>query len=288
MKVCLKGPYVSYDPATRVRYCTELFIPAQQGSAKSIPAAIERGWPTVAELRKYKRLFDDAGIETVALEPVREPVRSWVEDTPEGRKSFDVFARHLDAAGELGIPCVTLHPPLDSARTAEEAEEHFKLNCEFYARAAERAGRAGTRLATHSPYPERKGIWGLRWFAALFEAVPHPANGMIFCSGCMRMAGDDPVEALPKLLDRVFYVHVRDVILRPGQPVEDRFPGTGQHNPAAMVERLHELGYEGAITPEHTPRVFGEKTHEITTAWAVGWCRAVLECLAQQPGRGKG
>jgi sugar phosphate isomerase/epimerase len=279
MKVCLKAPMVSYDAAARVRYCTELFIPAQQGSAKSIPAAAERGWPTVQELRDYKQLFDDAGIETIALEPVKEPLRTWVEDTPEGRESFEVFARHLDAAGEVGISTVTLHPPLDSARTPEEAAEQFERNCAFYERAAARAQEAGTKLATHSPYPERKGIWGVRQYEDLFRAVPNPANGMIFCSGCIRMAGDDPVEVAPRLLDRIFYVHVRDVIIRPGKDVEDRFPGTGQYNPASMIKRLWDLGYRGAITPEHTPRVFGEKTHEITTAFSVGWCRAVLEGL---------
>lgn len=210
---------------------------------------------------------------------MKEPLRSWAENTQEGRASFDALARHLDAAGAVGIPCVTLHPPLDSAETAVERDEQFKRNCDFYDRAAPYAEQAGTRLATHSPYPEWKGLWGQGQFAALFEAVPNPANGMIFCSGCMVMAGSDPSAILPEFLDRIFYVHVRDVIVHPGEEVEDRFPGTGQYNMAAMIRRLHELGYRGAIMPEHTPRVFDERTTEISTAWAIGWCRAVLESL---------
>src|SRR3712207_8815130 len=54
-----------------------------------------------------------------------------------------------------GIPCVTLHPPLDDARSPEEAAEQFALNCRFYERASERARAAGTKLATHSPWPPR-------------------------------------------------------------------------------------------------------------------------------------
>lgn len=280
MKICLRTHMVSDDPAVRVDYCQQVGIAAVQESAKSIPSAVERGWPTATELRDYRRRFDDAGIDIIGLEPVKEPLRSWVEDTPAGRESYEVFARHLDAAGEVGIPCVTLHPPLDDARSAEEAAEQFQLNCAFYARAAERARQAGTALATHSPWPPAKGLWGARAYSSLFEAVPARENGMIFCFGCMAIKGDDVRQVIAPFIDRIYFVHVRDVVIHPGGQVDEVFPGTGQVRPDTAIRVLHDLGYRGAIAPEHLPKVFGERKNEISMAWAVGYCRAALADLA--------
>lgn len=280
MKICLRTHMVSDDPAIRVDYCQQVGVTAVQESVKSIPSAVARGWPTAAELRAYRQRFDDAGIEIIGLEPVKEPVRSWIEDTPAGRESFEVFARHLEAAGEVGIPCVTLHPPLDDARSPEETTEQFRLNCDFYARASQRARTAGTKLATHSVWPPEKGLWGAKEYDSLFEAVPDPENGMLFCFGCMAMTGYDVREVLPRFIDRTFMVHVRDVVIHPNGQVDEVFPGTGQVRPDTAIQLLHELGYRGAIAPEHLPKVFGERKNEISMAWAVGYCRAVLADLA--------
>jgi sugar phosphate isomerase/epimerase len=280
MKVCLRTHMVSDDPATRIAYCQQLAITAVQESAKSLPAAVERGWPTTAELREYRKPFDAAGLDVIGLEPVKEPLRAWVEDTATGRESFEAFARHLDAAGAAGIPCVTLHPPLDDARSPVEAAEQFALNCHFYERAVERARAAGTKLATHSPWPPAKGLWGAREYDSLFDAVPAPENGLIFCFGCMAMSGDDVRAVLPRFVGRTFMVHVRDVVIHADGRVDEVFPGTGQVRPDTAIALLHGLGYRGAIAPEHLPVVFGERKNEIAMAWAAGYCHAALAKLA--------
>jgi len=279
MKVCLRTHMVSDDPAVRIVYCRELGIPAVQESAKSIPSAVARGWPTASELRGYRQPFDDAGIAIIGLEPVREPVREWAEDTSSGRERFEVFARHLDAAGEAGIPCVTLHPPLDDAKSPDKAADQFARNCAFYERAVARAHNAGTKLATHSPWPPAKGLWGAGEYDSLFDAVPAPENGMLFCFGCMAMHGDDVRAALPRFINRTFMVHVRDVVIHGDGQVDEVFPGTGQVQPDALIALLHELGYQGAIAPEHLPRIAGERKNEIAMAYAVGYCKSVLAKL---------
>jgi sugar phosphate isomerase/epimerase len=276
VKICLRTHMVSDDPAERIDYCRQLGITAVQESAKSIPSAIERGWPTAAELREYRRPFDDAGVEIIGLEPIKEPVPAWAEASAAGNEAFAIFARHLDAAGEAGIPCVTLHPPLDGASSPEEAADQFARNCDFYARASEHARQVGTKLATHSPWPPAKGLWGARAYDSLFDAVPAPENGMIFCFGCMAMRGDDVREVLPRFIDRTFMVHVRDVVIHPDGQVDEVFPGDGEVRPDTAIALLHELGYRGAIAPEHLPKVFGERKNEVSMAYAVGYCRAAL------------
>jgi sugar phosphate isomerase/epimerase len=270
---------VSDDPRVRIDYCTQLGITAVQESAKSIPSAVARGWPTADELREYRKPFDAAGIAVIGLEPVKEPVRAWTEDTPAGYESFAIFARHLDAAGEADIPCVTLHPPLDDAASPDEAAAQFALNCQFYERATNHARQAGTKLATHSPWPPAKGLWGAREYTSLFDAVPAPENGMIFCFGCMALRGDDVRAVLAPFIERICMVHVRDVVIHPDGRVDEVFPGTGQVRPDTAIAALHALGYRGPLAPEHLPRVFDERKNEIAMAWAVGYCRAALANL---------
>jgi sugar phosphate isomerase/epimerase len=291
VKLCLKAKYVSEDPAVRLRYAQQLGFGATQESAKSMPAAVARGWPTAEELREYRRPFDDAGIEIVALEPVKEPLKSWVADDAAGRESYEVFARHLDAAGAAGIPCITLHPPLDDPHSAEEEAAQLERNAAFYARAARRAREAGTRLATHSPYasPFRddgrrhltKPLWGEKEFGALFEAVPDKENGLIYCFGCMHMADGEGLSQMERFLDRTFFVHVRDVREYPDGSFDEVWPGTGTVDPEAAIRRLWALGYRGPITPEHNPVVAGEAySGPVSTAYSAGWCNALLKELA--------
>jgi mannonate dehydratase len=185
----------------------------------------------------------------------------------------------LDAAGEAGVPCVTLHPPLDDAADDGEGAAQFELNCAFYRRASRAARDAGTRLATHSPWPPSKGLWGAEEYGSVFDAVPDPENGMIFCFGCMAMAGCYVGGAVPRFLDRILMVHVRDVVIHDDGRVDEVFPGTGQVRPDRVIARLHALGYRGALAPEHLPRVAGERRNEIAMAWATGYCSAVIAGL---------
>lgn len=173
--------------------------------------------------------------------------------------------------------CLRTHMVSDDPAVREAADQ-FQRNCDFYRRASRRAREAGTKLATHSPWPPAKGLWGAQEYASIFD-VPDPENGMIFCFGCMAMSGYDVRAVLPRFIDRTFFVHVRDVVLHADGQVDEVFPGTGQVRPDTALALLHELGYRRAIAPEHLPKVFGERKNEISMAWAAGYCRAVLQRL---------
>ena len=99
---------------------------------------------------------------------------------------------------------------------------------------------------------------------------------MIFCFGCMAIRGDDVRDVLPRFIDRTFMVHVRDVVIHANGQIDEVFPGDGDVRPDTAIALLHELGYRGAIAPEHLPKVFGERKNEIAMAFAVGYCRAAL------------
>lgn len=262
MKVCLRTHMVSDNPLERIDYCQQLAITTVQESAKSIATAVERGWPTVADARvsqavRRRRDRDHRPGAGAGAGPL--------VGRGDRRRAggFEVFARHLDAAGAVGIPCVTLHPPLDDAHTPADLAEQFALNCRFYERAVERARVAGTKLATHSPWPPAKGLWGAKEYDSLFDAVPAPENGMIFCFGCMAMTGYDVREVLTRFVDRTFMVHVRDVVIHADGQVDEVFPGTGQVRPDTAIALLHQLGYRGAMARNISPGSLANRKRDL-------------------------
>jgi mannonate dehydratase len=127
-----------------------------------------------------------------------------------------------------------------------------------------------------------KPLWGAQQFSALFDAVPDPANGLIYCFGCMVMADGDALTMLPRFVERTFFVHVRDVVNYPDGSFDEVWPGAGDVSPEAAIRLLWELGYRGPITPEHNPLVAGEGYSGPTaTAYSAGWVHAILKDLQE-------
>lgn len=78
------------------------------------------------------------------------------------------------------------------------------------------AQAAGVRLTLHPDDPPRP-LFGLprvastaEDYAALFEAVPSPANGMCFCTGSLGVRPDNNLPAMARrFADRIHFVHLR-------------------------------------------------------------------------------
>ncbi len=102
-------------------------------------------------------------------------------------------------------------------------EARLRANLVGFLRAvAPAAERLGIRLALHPDDPPRP-LFGLPRavktradYAALFEAVPSPANGMCFCTGSL---GVDPANDLPEIATafapRIHFAHLRATAREP-------------------------------------------------------------------------
>ncbi len=158
-----------------------------------------------------------------------------------------------------------------------------------YGKMADIAAESGIRISTHlnmingSRYDRPEDL------DDLFDRVGRDNFGLLFCFGCIALAGLDLADAIYRWRDRIFVVHVRDVAGYWGSQMAEKQFGTGRINLANAVAALRQIGYDGILHPEHFPIFDSELpdqtsplfTHAwdrklLTTVWTLGFWRGML------------
>ena len=114
------------------------------------------------------------------------------------------------------------------------------------------------------------------------DLVPSPNNGLEFCQGTVAQMGPDKtIDAIRRFAsqEKIFYVHFRNV--RGAFPKFDEvFIDEGDVNMIAALKAYKDAGFDGIITPDHSPQVVGDTDyHHRGKAFALGYIRAALQAL---------
>ena len=148
---------------------------------------------------------------------------------------------------------------------------------------------SNVKIAIHPqdpPIPESKYRWtvGFLGWNRIFEAVPSRNIGVLYCCGTRREAGANIYEEIRYLGGRgkIFHVHLRNVrgsLPRTGS-YEEVAVDDGEMNLYEILKTLKEVGYEGAVNPDHIPRYIGDSpTNNVAWAYAAGYVKGLLAAL---------
>lgn len=174
------------------------------------------------------------------------------------------LARLIETAGALGVPLVCLPLGRDPSLTLGECIAEFARRI---APAAAQAQAAGVRLAIETdPRPgwQFEDMPGNAAFCPelwerLFTHVRSDAVGLAVCPADLLWQGIDPLLAVTDYAEKVFLVRGRDAetmdlrrqdcgVLRPtGGWWRHRLPGMGQVDWRRLIDRLHELRFDGDL-----------------------------------------
>lgn len=129
------------------------------------------------------------------------------------------------------------------------------------------AETAGVILAMHPDDPPIHQFRGkdrimnsLENFERLLALKQHPSNAICFCLGSFAAMGLNTVEiqdVIRRLGKGIAYVHFRDVRGTPENFVET-FHDNGPTDMPAIIRTLREIGFDGAMRPDHVPQYEGE------------------------------
>jgi mannonate dehydratase len=175
--------------------------------------------------------------------------------------------------------------PADREYTEAELWENYEYFLEQLLPVAE---EAGVTLCLHPNDPPVDRIGGVpqlfsdfEGFRRAMELVPSDAHGLDLCLGCWSEMGANLDAVIEHFggRDEIAYVHFRDVV-GTVPSFHETFVDEGNYDTHAVIQKLHEVGFDGFLIPDHVPGLEGD------TGWAhrgrahaVGYLQSAVACV---------
>ena len=151
------------------------------------------------------------------------------------------------------------------------------------------AEKAGVKLAMHPddpPCDELRGTGRIlnshEGLKRLVETVPSPNNGLEFCQGTVaEMDPDRAIDAIRYFggIKKIVYVHFRNVRGR-FPKFDEVFIDEGDVDMLEAMRAYKEVGFEGVMIPDHSPRVAGDtEFRHRGMAHALGYMKALMKAV---------
>ncbi|MFC4987794.1 mannonate dehydratase [Saliphagus infecundisoli] len=182
-----------------------------------------------------------------------------------------------------------LAPGIDREYTEEEFWENYQYFLEQVLPVAE---EAGVDLALHPVDPPvLESMCGIprlcrsvENFEKAMELVPSDNHGLKLCLGCFSQMGEDVEEVLRTFgaRDEIVFIHFRDVEGEVPR-FHETFVDEGNFDTPDVVRTLHEIGYEGAVIPDHVPLMEGDDDwRHRGRGFTVGYLRGVIDTVRSE------
>jgi mannonate dehydratase len=175
-------------------------------------------------------------------------------------------------------------PPVTTEQLWSRLEEFLKAVVPV-------AEEAGVRLAAHPddpPMPTIRGharlVYKPQLYQRLLDLVPSPSNALEFCQGTIaEMQDGDLYEAIDAYSRQraIAYVHLRNVKGKVPRYYEV-FVDEGDIDVVRCLRIYKKNGYDGVITPDHTPQMNCAAPWHAGMGFALGYLRGILHAIERE------
>lgn len=268
----------SADPDAVITRCRELGVRQVCVSLNGIPGFGDTGVPNCSYLKEFLSRLADFGI--------RVPVAiAWFGNEPDlvlqpsaHQTEIQAKLRTLAVLADVGISVLLHYVDLAQSTDPEDDDRYWDGLLGVFQKMVHEAETCDVRLANHAIWrclPDASRAAALRegvtmgdyrsyrtppWrgpyivnshqdIIRLLAGVPSTHNGVCYCTGMHIMGGDVPT-LIETFRDKIHYSQMRDVRGR-WPRAEECFLGTGDLDFTDILRRLTDVGYQGAIGPEH-------------------------------------
>ncbi len=180
-------------------------------------------------------------------------------------------------------------------------KEQMWQNLDYFLKAVvPEAEKIEKKLALHPDDPQVDSIQGISRimntvenFDRMMNIVPSKYNGITMCQGNFSLMGAD----IPALIRRwgkdgkIHFVHFRNVQELSGELPSTKFTETfhdeGDIDMYAAMKAYYDIGFKGAIRPDHVPTMAGEENTkpgymDLGNLFAIGYIRGLAESVSKE------
>ncbi|NOY07763.1 MAG: sugar phosphate isomerase/epimerase [Spirochaetes bacterium] len=209
---------------------------------------------------------------------VQFPLSSPAVFLGEAPDELDGLCESIRIIADAGIRTACIHPWPETTGDKEEDERRWNRFIQVYSRVIKTAEDNGLYVATHGHRIRKYLLNACDEYKRVFKALPSPVSGFTFCMGCLHYIGDDLEKCIEELSDRIFLVHVRDLIKKNvGTEIKEVALGEGEVNIPGAMAALKKAGYDGLLFVEHIPSIPWEGNRDILAhVQAIGYIKALL------------
>lgn len=266
----------------------------------------------------YKK-FTDFGIKPIVIEPMPNELHDHIKLGDSKRdwaieqvikmlpimESLDIkticfnwmahigWLRTSDSIKERGDALVTGFDledfkPTENTVTAEKLWENY----EYFLRAViPHAEKHDIKLALHPDDPPLEKLGDVSRIMTSFSNIIKAVNGIIrsdnlgvtMCQATYHMMGEDLYSVIPKLKDKIFFIHFRNTT---GNKYcfRETFHDNGDLKMAYLMKLYKECGIDVPIRVDHVPLMAGESQDlagytALGRLFAIGYLKGILEAV---------
>lgn len=193
---------------------------------------------------------------------------------------------------------------LPKTQYGDVSKETLWKTLEYFLKAVvPEAEKIGMNLSLHPDDPQVDSIKGISRimtsvenFDRMLKLVPSKYSGLTMCQGNFSLMGADIPSLIKKWgkAGKINYVHFRNVQDLSGNIPSTKFTETfhdeGQIDMHAAMKAYYDIGYKGAIRPDHVPTMAGDSNDRpgystIGTLFALGYMRGLMEAINKNAGK---
>ena len=200
------------------------------------------------EIGFLRKLLSDADLAVASFIPAqfRYPTCLCSPNETIHRDSVTYICESIETAAALGAPIVSVCP--GHSLFGQSREDAWGRLCESLDTICGYAAQCGLRIAVEPADKYETDLINTTAEAMkLIEELEHENLGVLLDNGHAHVVGESIDQAVRRLGDRLFHVHVDD---NNGLRDQHLVPGNGDFDFASFITALREVGYDGYLAAE--------------------------------------
>ncbi len=177
--------------------------------------------------------------------------------------------------------------PTDNKITKEQLWENYGY---FIKAIIPHAEKYGIKLALHPDDPPVDNLGGVSRIMTSYENIKKAITvtdsknlGVTMCQATYLMMGEDLYDVIPKLADKIFFVHFRNAVGNKFR-FRETFHDNGSINMADILKLYKKCGVDVPVRVDHVPLMAGEENSAagytaLGRLYAVGYLKGLIEAV---------